>query len=840
MARADGRRESEGRIVIALASFVCRAFVVAFWGASAAYAFLISVPFVYEQFLQPELVPALASFARWHGLLSIGAAVLTVGALWPDLARRQAFAAGGALIWITILAAVAAAVASPMTTLSPGAGAAAVSAAALVPIIWLAAVDLSLAPWPDLDRSNDGAGRDLAVVGVTAFASATLFGGVGLTYASGLTGHGATMSAAAHALFFAAVFAAFAIVRAFADLTSKPSQWETFGGLVVLVAMTGMAAVLVILPALSQRDPVSRVVVFAFGATLGFSLGARGIRTHAVPERDGITTVFGGVLPGWARRDGWRPRLAWATLVVGVAVASRVASSGMDWNFVVAKLGAVTVWLLILSAATVWTRRPVTVPAFAPYACCVALLALHLAATGRGPLSPVSVEAAAQAGDGWAIGDPSYRTLRDWLHTPAPDASTGEVDGPPLFDYLQAHTNIARSTDVAPVPVRLADLDAPRPARRPHVFLFVVDSLRKDYLSPYNPAVTFTPSIQRFAADSTVFTRTFTRYGATGLSVPSIWVGGMVLHKQYVTPFAPMNALHALLGTHGYARWMSMDNIVDIIMPRDDSLDEIDRQRSVADFRFCASLDDLRSRLDRLAASDTPTFVWSLPQDIHVAAITREGKNAVDDASYEGFDAPYASRVRRFDECFGQFVDDLKARQLYDESLIVVTSDHGDSLGEEGRFGHAYTVFPEVIQVPLLMHLPVGARAAVETDPSALSFTTDITPTIYALLGHDVRPESPIFGRPLVWPRGQTPPARPPFGLVASSYGSVYAWIDERGEQMYIADGVNLRDYVYALDGSAAGVTRPVTSEARAAGQHAIRDGVQAIAEFYRFQPPTP
>ena len=61
-------------------------------------------------------------------------------------------------------------------------------------------------------------------------------------------------------------------------------------------------------------------------------------------------------------------------------------------------------------------------------------------------------------------------------------------------------------------------------------------------------------------------------------------------------------------------------------------------------------------------------------------------------------------------------IDDLKARQLYDDSVIVLTSDHGDSLGEEGRWGHAYTLFPEVLQVPLIVHLPPRLRAQFDLD----------------------------------------------------------------------------------------------------------------------------
>ena len=82
--------------------------------------------------------------------------------------------------------------------------------------------------------------------------------------------------------------------------------------------------------------------------------------------------------------------------------------------------------------------------------------------------------------------------------------------------------------------------------------MIVIDSLRRDYLSPYNSGVDFTPGVAEFARESIVLENTFTRYGGTGLSEPSIWVGGMILHKQYVTPFRPMNALQKLIESQGY------------------------------------------------------------------------------------------------------------------------------------------------------------------------------------------------------------------------------------------------------------------------------------------------
>ena len=68
-----------------------------------------------------------------------------------------------------------------------------------------------------------------------------------------------------------------------------------------------------------------------------------------------------------------------------------------------------------------------------------------------------------------------------------------------------------------------------------------------------------------------------------------------------------------------------------------------------------------------------------------------------------------------------------------------------------------------------------------------------------------------------------------PFGLVATSYGYVFGWLDGAGLDLYIADGINLRDYAYRLDSSAAG--RPTGDDARGPRR-------RTIAEVYKFTPP--
>ena len=123
-----------------------------------------------------------------------------------------------------------------------------------------------------------------------------------------------------------------------------------------------------------------------------------------------------------------------------------------------------------------------------------------------------------------------------------------------------------------------------------------------------------------------------------------------------------------------------------------------------------------------------PAFVFTQPQDVHLANVAIDREHRPPDA-YAGFYQPYAARLERLDGCFGSFIKYLKDAGLYDNSVIVLTSDHGDSLGDEGRWGHSYTVFPEVMRVPLIVHVPEELRSGFTVDTDTVAFTTDITPT---------------------------------------------------------------------------------------------------------------
>jgi len=76
----------------------------------------------------------------------------------------------------------------------------------------------------------------------------------------------------------------------------------------------------------------------------------------------------------------------------------------------------------------------------------------------------------------------------------------------------------------------------------------------------------------------------------------------------------------------------------------------------------------------------------------------------------------------------------LKTRGLYEDSVIVVLSDHGDEFYEHGRFNHGHSLYDELIRVPLLIRFPGGAfggrRIATPVE------LIDVVPTVLDFLGH--------------------------------------------------------------------------------------------------------
>lgn len=833
---------------------LCRSSFVLFCFLSSLYLLLAFVPFTYQQIHKGGLLPWLNAFGRMHGWLSLPAlAALLVSMcldrpdgvqLRPSHRRlRRAFVLVNVSCSLLLLPAQL--LARPENTDASFVW----SLICLAPVFWLALID-----WceliPALNWSSDGRFEDAAVFRAAWQAAAflaLLF--TILAYPrSWPAGWGVRAGLFAAAWSFANHWLALLFFYVVLTLLAAVASWFARPPLVVFVLCHLLGAGLmfsvfraVAFAGISFQGWMADLYAACFSLAAAASVSGISLRLCLSSGggwvRSGLAcSFFIGMLSDSSRRR-WRRRRLMVTLGVIAAAAAIVVmeAAKMDWNYLLQKLAVLAVWVVVFR-----TFYAHALAAGAQARSIFLLLAVLGALAGYRTLqatqrhiwkqtgSPIT---AAQFLERYAGYDASFKLIHDAL----PPSRSSD---PGFYRLLSRHTNIPRSVPVKPVSVDLVRKLESTAGAKPHIFLFVIDSLRRDYLSPYNAMVDFTPEIGRFAGESCVFENAFSHYGGTGLSEPSIWVGGMLLHKQYVTPFRPMNALQKLLENEAYRVFISRDTILETIVTPWARLQPIDENRSTMDYDLCTTLSELESRLERAQGAGEPVFVYTQPQNIHISVINRQGAKPLDAANYHQFYAPYASRLRRIDACFGQFIRFLKARGLYDNSIIVLTADHGDSLGEEGRWGHAYTIYPEIVRIPLIIHLPSAMRRAYYFNPKLLAFSTDITPSLYYLLGHRPIERHTFFGRPLFTEKPEEQgPYRQPYYLIASSYAAVYGILHGDGALLYVSDAVNFKDYVFDLAGFGSGVSPP-SSSMRAEYQELIRKQIEALARWYDFQPP--
>ena len=172
---------------------------------------------------------------------------------------------------------------------------------------------------------------------------------------------------------------------------------------------------------------------------------------------------------------------------------------------------------------------------------------------------------------------------------------------------LREYTNVRDADTTAEV--RLVDTLVPATGDRPNVFIFVIDSLRPDYLGAYNPKVDFTPNIDRFASDSVVFRNAYSQYAGTTLSEPAIWAGAMLLHAHYLRPFSNVNSLEKLAKIDGYKMVVSYDSVLKEILSPADDLTKLDTDKPVwNEFEMCSTVGQLNKALDQRADKTRPVF----------------------------------------------------------------------------------------------------------------------------------------------------------------------------------------------------------------------------------------
>lgn len=140
-----------------------------------------------------------------------------------------------------------------------------------------------------------------------------------------------------------------------------------------------------------------------------------------------------------------------------------------------------------------------------------------------------------------------------------------------------------------------------------------------------------------------------------------------------------------------------------------------------------------------------PHFPWFAPEGYAMRFLPkgthRNGKMSTigrppEERTAEVNHALYDAEILYMDHYIGYFLQMLKAENLYANSWIIVTADHGELLGEHGKFGHGKYLYEEELHVPLFMKYPDGEESARRTDSWVQ--LTEILPMICDRLGISV------------------------------------------------------------------------------------------------------
>jgi len=353
-----------------------------------------------------------------------------------------------------------------------------------------------------------------------------------------------------------------------------------------------------------------------------------------------------------------------------------------------------------------------------------------------------------------------------------------------------------------------------------NVLLIVVDAMRADALTP-----AVAPSLTAFAGDAVRFERHYSGGNSSRAGMFSLFYG---LPATYWRAFAGVTrspVLMDLFRAHHYRLGIFVTTPVHRAVGMDrTALAHVPnlRQKTVGRTNRSHELDrivtdDWRAWLDRHNPSE-PFFglvYWDTaqaidPPDDYPPAVAVSPGASAQQRQY----ARYLTAVHFVDSLAGRVLADLKARNLFDRTIVIITSDHGMEFDESGQGfkGHGTAYSRYQLHTPFVVRWPGRAAARVERRTSHF----DLAPTLVGgLFGCTNPPSDYSSGRDL-FSNGQWD------WLIAASYGSFAILEPEQVIVSYPSGYYEIRDGDYRL------VSRPRL------GREAHQAALHEMGRFYR------
>jgi arylsulfatase A-like enzyme/Flp pilus assembly protein TadD len=281
----------------------------------------------------------------------------------------------------------------------------------------------------------------------------------------------------------------------------------------------------------------------------------------------------------------------------------------------------------------------------------------------------------------------------------------------------------------------------------PNVVVITVDTLRADHLGCYGYKQIKTPNIDALAADGARFDHAYTPVPVTLPAHSVIFTGTYPMlsgmHDFSANKLSPEQpTLASVLKEHGYTtgavigsavldRRFGLDHGFDFYYDHFDfsrlqesNLEEMERPGNVV----------ADTALDWLAKNyQTRFFLWMHLYDPHYP-YRPPAPYSEQYASHL-----YDGEIAFADAQVGRLIHFLKEKGLYQNAIIILAGDHGESLGEHGEKTHGFFIYNATLHVPLIIHLP-GAHLPAKvskpiSDPVSLA---DIVPTLLHILNLDM------------------------------------------------------------------------------------------------------
>lgn len=358
----------------------------------------------------------------------------------------------------------------------------------------------------------------------------------------------------------------------------------------------------------------------------------------------------------------------------------------------------------------------------------------------------------------------------------------------------------------AALPPPLA-LPEPRPGgERPNVLLFVVDALRADRLSVYGYARDTSPRLAELARRATVFDNAYATGPNTRNSIPSLLssIPANEVHGQLrLAATGVRTVLAQVFRRAGYRTgafqanlWLrpvlgfgrgfdtyevlgSRGNTARAEALRVRALEWLD-SGSGPFFLFIQSF-DVHDPYEPPAPfagrfGEAPVLPRSRPPELGLFPFTQAWEDLYERVLPDLKPQFYDDAVAYTDHEIGLLLDGLRERGLLDSTLVLVTADHGEALGEGNRWLHGISLHEEQVRVPLIVARP-GQQQAVRS--GEVVSLLDLAPTLLELAG--LEPPAQFRGRSLV----QSRPARAPRAIVGSLADR--GWFVRKGDWKLVA-----------------------------------------------------